>query len=68
MQYMTAEEVSQRYHIPIKILEEYRTWGLCGTVRKVMDDWRYTDEDLERLSLIMTLHDIDLNQMKWSTI
>ena len=25
---------------------------------KVMDDWRYTDEDLERLSLIMTLHDI----------
>lgn len=58
MQYMTAEEVSQRYHIPIKILEEYRTWGLCGTVRKVMDDWRYTDEDLERLSLIMTLHDI----------
>ena len=58
MQYMTAEEVSERYHIPIKILEEYRQWGLCSTVQKVMDDWRYTDEDLERLSLIMTLHDI----------
>ena len=58
MQYMTAEEVSERYHIPIKILEEYRQWGLCSTVQKVMDDWRYTDEDLERMSLIMTLHDI----------
>ena len=55
---MTAEEVSERYHIPIKILEEYKQWGLCSTVQKVMDDWRYTDEDLERLSLIMTLHDI----------
>lgn len=55
---MTADEVSRRYSIPMKILEEYRSWGLCGTVKKVMDDWRFDDGDLERLSMIMTLHDI----------
>lgn len=55
---MTAEDISKRYNIPKKILEEYRNWGLCGAVKKVMDDWQFDDEDLERLSMIMTLHDI----------
>lgn len=55
---MTVIEVSEKYHIPTEILEEYRSWGLCGAVKTMMEDWKYTDEDLERLSLIMTLHDI----------
>ena len=27
---MTINEVSERYKIPIKILQEYESWGLCG--------------------------------------
>lgn len=55
---MTMQEASDRYQIPIHILKEYESWGLCGAVKKVMGDWQYDDSDLERLSLIMTLHDI----------
>ena len=55
---MTKEEASRRYRIPSHILDEYESWGLCGAVKKVMGVWQYDDEDLERLSTIMTLHDI----------
>ena len=55
---MTKEEASRRYRIPAHILDEYERWGLCGVVKKVMGAWQYDDEDLERLSTIMTLHDI----------
>lgn len=55
---MTIQEASDRYQIPINILKEYESWGLCGAVKKVMGAWQYDDEDLERLSLIMTLHDV----------
>lgn len=55
---MTIQEASDRYQIPMNILKEYESWGLCGAVKKVMGAWQYDDEDLERLSLIMTLHDI----------
>ena len=55
---MTMQEASERYMIPIKILKEYESWGLCGAVKKVMGAWQYDDTDLERLSTIMTLHDI----------
>lgn len=55
---MTMQEASDRYQIPIHILKEYESWGLCGAVKKVMGDWQYDDSDLERLSLIMTLHDV----------
>lgn len=55
---MTIDEVNRKYQIPKKILKEYESWGLCGAVRKVMGNWQYDDQDLERLSLIMTLHDI----------
>ena len=55
---MTINEASERYQIPLEILKEYESWGLCGTVKKVMGAWQYDDQDLERLSLIMTLHDI----------
>lgn len=55
---MTMQEASERYHIPMHILREYECWGLCGAVKKVMGNWQYDDADLERLSTIMTLHDI----------
>ena len=55
---MTINEASERYKIPVKILREYESWGLCGEVKKVMGSWHYDENDLERLSTIMTLHDI----------
>lgn len=55
---MTMDQVIEQYKIPKKILDEYHAFGLCDAVREVMGDWKYTDEDIERLSLIMTLHDI----------
>lgn len=55
---MTINEASKRYGIPIPILREYESWGLCGTVKTAMGAWQYDDEDIERLSMIMTLRDI----------
>lgn len=55
---MTIREASGHYQIPMEILLEYERWGLCGAVKKVMGNWQYDDTDLERLSTIMTLHDI----------
>lgn len=55
---MTINEASKRYQIPLKILKEYEEWGLCGAVKKVMGAWQYDDQDIERLSMIMMLHDI----------
>ena len=55
---MTINEASERYNISIKILREYESWGLCGEGKKVMGLWQYDDCDIERLSIIMTLHDI----------
>lgn len=54
---MTINEASERYNIPISVLREYESWGLCDTVKTVMGAWQYDDEDTERLSMIMTLHD-----------
>ncbi len=31
---MTTQEASEHYNIPIKILKEYESWGLCGEVKK----------------------------------
>ena len=55
---MTKQEASKRYQIPMHILSEYESWGLCGAVKEVMGAWQYDDTDLERLSTILTLHDI----------
>lgn len=56
---MTIEEASKKYNIPISILKEYESLGLCQEVKKVMSSWQYDETDLERLSLIMTLHDLN---------
>lgn len=64
---MTIDEASERYNIPIEILKEYEGWGLCGTVKTVMGVWQYDDVDLERLSMIMTLHDIGFSNEEVET-
>lgn len=61
---MTIDEASQRYSIPIEILKEYESWGLCGEVKKVMGAWQYDEEDIRRLSMIMTLHDIGFDNQE----
>ena len=55
---MTIEEAGKCYNIPLDVLKEYESWGLCDTVKKVMGAWEYDDQDIERLSMIMTLHDV----------
>ncbi len=55
---MTIDEASTRYNIPLDILREYESWGLCGAVKKIMGAWQYDDQDIEQLSMIMTLHGI----------
>lgn len=55
---MTISEASEKYNIPVKILQEYENWKLCGQGKKGMDARQYDDSDIERLGAIMTLHDI----------
>lgn len=31
---MTQQEASEHYNIPVSILQEYESWGLCGAVKK----------------------------------
>ena len=64
---MTMEEASSRYHIPVEVLKEYESWGLCGAVKKVMGAWQYDDEDIHRLSTIMTLHDVGFSNEEVET-
>lgn len=64
---MTMKEASERYKIPMKILKEYEKWELCGVVKKVMGVWQYDDQDIERLSMIMTLHDMGFNNSEIET-
>ena len=49
---MTINEASERYHIPVEVLKEYESWGLCDEVKKVMGVWQYDDQDIQRLSMI----------------
>ena len=55
---MTIQEASEKYQIPMEILKEYERWNLCDEVKEVMGKWQYDDEDLRRLGMIMTLHNI----------
>ena len=64
---MTIHVASERYNIPLEILREYESWGLCGTVKTVMGVWQYDDTDLERLSMIMTLHDVGFENAEIET-
>ena len=64
---MTKQEASERYQIPMHILSEYESWGLCGAVKEVMGVWQYDDLDLERLSTILTLHDLGFTTQEVET-
>ena len=55
---MTIDDVCKQYCIPKSVLQEYEQLGLCSAVKYVMGQWQYDDTDIERLSLIMTLHDV----------
>ena len=64
---MTIEEVSERYQVPINILKMYENWGLCGAVKTVIGERQYDHEDIERLSMIMTLQDVGLTSVEAET-
>ena len=64
---MTIHEASERYTIPMEVLRAYESWGLCGTVKSAMGAWQYDGTDLERLSMIMTLHDIGFESSEIET-
>ena len=64
---MTVQEASERYNIPVKILKEYESWGLCDAVKNVIGVWQYDEEDIKRLSMIMTLHDIGFEKEEVET-
>lgn len=55
---MTIEEVSKHYIIPMEVLRMYERWNICSEVKKVIEAWKYDDTDLERLGLMMSLHNI----------
>lgn len=53
---MTIKEAAERYRIPTEILDEYESWGFCGNNDGNIGVRQYDQTDIERLSLIMTLH------------
>lgn len=55
---MTRKKACARYEIPEEILLEYESWNLCGIKGKQREAWRYGDEDLELLKMIVTLWEI----------
>lgn len=61
---MTIDETSENYNIPIEVLRLYESWKLCGETLKTVGAWLYDDEDLERLSMVMTLYDIGFEDME----
>ena len=54
---MTINEVSKRYSIPIEILCEYEK-RRPRIKEKTVEAKQYDQTDIERLSLILTLHDV----------
>ena len=63
---MTIQEASEHYQIPMKILREYESWGLCGAVKKVMGAWQYDDtsEEVEAyMRLLLEAEDSGLTRL-----
>ena len=59
---MTITEMSEKYKIPLALLQRYATekTEAKGTDKKQRqaDSYRFTDNDIEQLSVRMTLQDI----------
>ena len=62
---MDIEDANRKYRIPKKILKEYESWGLCSA--SMSSAGEYDDSDLERLSVMMTLHDIGFSPSEVET-
>lgn len=60
---MTIQEASDRYQIPMNILKEYESWGLCGAVKKVMGAWQYKDGERERLRMLNRKRESTLDEL-----
>lgn len=60
------EEVVRRYNIPEEVLREYESRLPCVGTEKPTDPRQYDQTDIERLSFIMTLHDVGFtNEETW---
>lgn len=55
---MTAEEIKKRYLVPVSILQEYEQLSICRKKKDENGILQYDDSDLERISLMLTLHGI----------
>lgn len=44
---MTIDEASTRYNIPLDILREYESWGLCGAVNKALPGGQYRHDTVQ---------------------
>lgn len=64
---MTDREISERYNIPLSVLQEYESWGFGRTTGEKSGPRQYDDRDLEYLSLVMTLHDIGFKKSQTET-
>lgn len=53
---MTMDEAGKQYEIPDNVLEEYEC--LCEKQKSEIGVWECTEQDLEYLSLMVTLHQI----------
>lgn len=50
---MTIHQISERYHLPLALLQEYERWGLDSA--KTPGAWVYDQTDMDRLSMVLTL-------------
>ena len=55
---MTRQDVHERYHIPLPILEAYERWAPDGENKSVCSAKQYSDADLTQLGTLMTLYDV----------
>ncbi len=55
---MTLFEVSEKYNIPPEIIKDYELRYLCGNVKNSAGTHEYSNEDIENLSIIITLLDL----------
>lgn len=59
---MTKQEASERYSIPVEVLAEYE--ALHGFQDRKQDTRQYGDQELESISMIMTLHDVGFDRQE----
>lgn len=58
---MTREEVCRCCQIPMKVLSAYEHWNQ-EEGHSCSDEWQYDDEDIQKLSMIITLSEAGLTE------